>query len=170
MQGTTIVLPNRVLQPGQHLNLGGQAWQVLAHPHAHTESHLSLWQAQAHIWVPAGLVAWDGLPDGARSQGDAWLRALQDIAQRQPRAIWGGTDARTGLLRWVQTRGYWHSVQEQLDEVQAQGASLLEVLPSAVAPSLSHLPFSVPNDLAVMRHQHNLLREWQRREDTSFAD
>ena len=166
-QGTEIVLPNRVLQGGDRLTLGGLEWEVLAHQRAHTESHLSLWQATQRIWIPVGLVAWDGLPDGTRSHAKAWQAALQDMQQRQPQQIWGAADARLSLHRWLDTRWYWEAVVQQLQHTQAQGVSMLEVLPVLGYPKHLSTP-DLDIERATTRHRHNLLREWQHLENEDF--
>ncbi|MEN9843274.1 MAG: hypothetical protein RLZZ612_1103 [Pseudomonadota bacterium] len=166
-QGTEIILPNRVLQAGQILHLGGLPWEVMAHPQAHTESHLSLWQPTQRIWIPVGLVAWDGLPDGTRSHAKAWQAALQDMAHRQPQYIWGAADTRLSLHRWLDTRWYWQTVMQHLQDVQAQGQSVLEALPRLSYPPHLSTPDLSP-ERATARHQQNLLREWQYLENEDF--
>lgn len=165
MQGTHIVLPNRVLQPGQWLVLAGQRWQVREHTHAHTEHHLSLWQPDQRVWVAAGLVAWGGLPDLARSRVRPWLAALKEVQATQPLAIWGGTTPQAGLAPLARTQAYLQALDDDITQAMAQGKSVLEHLGLPLSPALA--PLLPPAEWP--RHQLNLMHEWQLREDEDWG-
>lgn len=166
VQGTHIVLPNRVLQPGQWLVLAGQRWQVREHTHAHTEHHLSLWQPERRAWVASGLVAWGGLPDLARSRVKPWLAALNEVQATQPLAIWGGPSPPAGLAQLARTQAYLQALDGDITQAMEQGKSVLEHLGQQLSPALAVLvpPAELP------RHQLNLVHEWQLREDEGWGE
>jgi len=160
MRGTRIVLPNRVLEPDQWLVLGGARWQVQAHPNAHTEADLSLWQPDSGDWFPGGLVAWDGLPDLGRGDLTGWLAALASVA---PRQVLGAATPAQGQAAWQATRSYLDALDHHLRRADAQGADLQQVLdwqpelpPSTLIPALRD------------RHQRNLQRAWRQLEDAAL--
>ena len=192
MRGTRVVLPNRTLAPGQWLTLAGQRWQVQAHAPAHTEADLSLWQPDTQVWLAAGLVAWNGLPDTTRGRIQPWLQALAtrlpaqpaDTASAHAAVIWGapsssarlpssgnketapqGPDMPNGLNQAHQTQRYLAELDGLIERSQAAGLSVLEVLAQPPGPAFQ--PW-LTSPQAIERHQRNLMHEWQLREDDSF--
>lgn len=163
MQGTTIVLPNQVLQPDQWLTLAGQRWQVRAHAHAHTESHLSLWQPEQRTWVAAGLLAWGAdLPDLGRSRVKPWLDALGEVQSTRPAALWGGPSPPAGLAQLARTQGYLQVLDDDIRQAMAQGKSVLEHMGQPLAPALVPMVRGLPMK---QRHDLNVMHEWRLRED-----
>jgi glyoxylase-like metal-dependent hydrolase (beta-lactamase superfamily II) len=170
MQGTTIVLPNQVLQPDQWLTLAGQRWQVRAHTHAHTESHLSLWQPEQRTWVAAGLLAWGGgLPDLGRSRVKPWLAALNEVQATHPEALWGGPSPEAGLAQLARTQGYLQALDDDITQAMAQGKSVLEHLGQPLSVALVPLVSLVQGRREMQRHQLNVMHEWQLREDEDWG-
>lgn len=166
MQGSTIVLPNHVLQPDQWLTLAGQRWQVRAHSHAHTESHLSLWQPEQRTWVAAGLLAWGGLPDLGRSRVQPWLTALNEIQATRPHALWGGPSSASGLAQLARTQGYLQALDGDITQAMAQGKSVLEHLGQPLAPALVPWVRELPMK---QRHELNVMHEWRLREEEDWG-
>lgn len=170
MRDTRVVLPNRELTPGQWLTLAGQHWQVQAHAPAHTEADLSLWQPDTRTWLANGLVTWSGLPDTTRGRVQPWLQALATHLPAQA-AQPGETTAPSplseldGMTQAQHTQGYLAALDALIERSQAAGLSVLEVLAQPPSPALQ--PW-LTSPQAIERHQRNLMREWQLREDESF--
>lgn len=91
MAGTRIVLPDRVLSPGQTLRVGRRSVQVWDVVQAHSEGDLLLWDAQARVLWAGALVDSRRIPELAQGpvQGslDGWLKALQRIESQAPRVL-----------------------------------------------------------------------------------
>jgi len=171
MRDTRIVLPNRVLEPGQWLTLGGARWQVQAHQHAHTEADLSLWQPDSGDWFPGGLLAWDGVPDLSRGDLAGWQAALRwpdvdgSAASTLPLRVLGATTSAQGQARLQATRVYLDALAEHLRQADAQGADLQQVLngPDVLPPDARN------NPALQTRHQRNLQRAWRQFEDAALG-
>jgi glyoxylase-like metal-dependent hydrolase (beta-lactamase superfamily II) len=161
LAGTHIVRPNRVLQPGQWLQLGGRRWQVQAHWQAHTEADLSLWQPESRTWFPAGLVAWDDVPDLSRGQLQAWLAALPPPTVQPPLRVLGATSPAAGRAHWQATWAYLDALATHVRQADATGADLQQVLNAPAPPQAQTAALR-------MRHQLNLQRAWQQAEDAAL--
>lgn len=159
MAGTRIVLPNQPLHPGQTLRLGGLRWQVQAQSHAHTEVDLSLWQPEQGWWFAGGLVAWDGVPDLSRGSLSGWRAALPALP---PRVL--GADPAIAAQRWQATRDYLDALHAHVQQADAEGWDLSQVLGW---PGPAALQSATPEQRN--RHQRNLQKVWRELEEASLG-
>jgi glyoxylase-like metal-dependent hydrolase (beta-lactamase superfamily II) len=164
LKGTRIVLPDRVLQDGQSLAIGGRAWQVRVMRHAHTESDLVLWSAAERIALVGGLVDGDRLPVLAQGRVLGWLQALDDLQALQPQWLVGqhavsGPGQVDGALQRQRSylcevlRTAWQSMDAGLSEAEA-----LQGLKLSPAWSVAQAELQ---EARRQQHQFNQLRAWR---------
>ncbi len=89
MQGTQIVLPNAILQPGQSIRLTDRVWHIEEARNAHTLSDLLLWQPELKLLIVGGLVYRQRLPELAQGQLMNWTAALERLAGWRPQHVIG---------------------------------------------------------------------------------
>lgn len=91
MAGTRIVLPTRTLREGSVLRLGPYRLRVMRVEQGHTEGDLVLWDASRRLLWAGGLVYGQRLPELAQGRLQAWLDALDRLADLRPRVVIGNT-------------------------------------------------------------------------------
>ena len=89
MQGTRIVLPNRLLSEGETLAVGRIRLQVMQVRNAHTESDLLLWEPQRRVLWAGGLLYEGRIPELAQGSLNGWLHALQRLTALRPAMVVG---------------------------------------------------------------------------------
>lgn len=164
LKGTRIVLPDRVLQDGQILEIGGRQWQVRVMRQAHTESDLVLWSAAEGIAVVGGLVDGDRLPVLAQGRVLGWLQALEALQVLQPQWLIGQhlvsgpgqvgahlQRQRNYLCELVRTA--WQAMDAGLSEAEA-----LQGLKLSPAWSVTQADLQ---EARRQQHQFNQLRAWR---------
>jgi glyoxylase-like metal-dependent hydrolase (beta-lactamase superfamily II) len=164
MQGTRWVLPNRVLVPGQWLPLGQGRWQVRAHEPAHTESDLSLWNADQGQWFAASLVAWQGLADLSRADVRGWLHAMQADPSAGAVRVWVGSgQAGQAQERFEATQRYLQALHTHVGDALAKGQSVHDLLDWTE-------PLALHERSTEQLHQHqmNVQRVWHQLEQALF--
>ena len=127
MQGTRIVLPNRLLSEGETLTVGRIRLQVMQVSHAHTESDLLLWEPLRRVVWAGGLVYENRIPELAQGSLDGWLEALQRLRALRPAvtlsaAVSVTTEAGDSPLALDATRQYLQALRASV--LQAMDAGL----------------------------------------------
>lgn len=87
MQGTRIVLPNRMLSEGETLAVGRIRLQVMEVRNAHTESDLLLWEPRRRVLWAGGLLYEGRIPELAQGSLNGWLGALPRLTALRPAVV-----------------------------------------------------------------------------------
>jgi len=176
MQGTRIVLPERLLHEGQWLHTGGRSWWVQEMRQAHTENDLVLWSPSsgtpAKVQAKGGLVVVGGLVDGrwpVLAQGSVlgWLQALDRLQAMQPdwligqHLVAGPVQVQPVLQR---QRGYLCGILAHAWRRLEQGQSEAEGVQGLVPPAT--WPTPEPGQVQAWQQQHvfNQRRAWREAE------
>ena len=139
--GTRIVLPDIAVTPGQlfTLDLGGRVVELQAHPTAHTNNDLSLYDRQSGVLWLADLLFADHVPviDGSVR---GWLRLIDELGAREPALVVPGhgpvrPDWRTDLQR---EREYLDAVASGVRTVIAAGGDIGDALERVVPAQHAH--------------------------------
>ena len=91
MQGTRIVLPNRVTSEGETLAVGRIRLQVMQVRNAHAESDLLLWEPHRRVMWAGGLLYEGRIPELAQGSLNGWLHALQRLKALRPALVVGAS-------------------------------------------------------------------------------
>lgn len=89
MQGSRIVLPDRLLTEGDTLAVGRIRLQVMEVRNAHTESDLLLWEPRSRVLWAGGLLYAGRIPELAQGSLNGWLYALQRLTELRPAVALG---------------------------------------------------------------------------------
>ncbi|CAA0088766.1 Uncharacterised protein [Starkeya nomas] len=131
-EGTRIVLPDLLVEDRLALDLGGRALQLEAHPTAHTDNDLTVFDSATGTWIMGDLLFVGHIPtlDGSL-QG--WLALLDMLtARRAARAVPGHGPA---SVAWPQAvaaeRAYLDGLRTDVRRIIAEGR------PMSAAPDLA---------------------------------
>lgn len=157
MQGTRIVVPNRLLKPGETLPLAQTNWLVMEHTGTHTEADLMLVDAQTNSVYAPSLLSWGKLPDLARAQPLEWLRVLNEPGLSRRDTVWlGHATAAQGLADADFTRAYLLALWLTLSTAWEAGRSEHEFHAdrSLLAPGMQ-------DPASLRQHSLNVQRVWR---------
>ena len=167
LKGTRIVWPDRTLTPGDLVQAGGRAWQVLEMRDAHTESDLVLWSEPDRLAVVGGLVDGGRLPVLAQGRVLGWLQALDALQALQPQWLVGQhlVSGPAQVQAALQTQrdylcGLVHYAWRGLDS----GWSEAEAIKSLKLPKRWAASLVAEDEARRQQHQFNQLRAWREME------
>lgn len=157
MKGTRIVLPNRELRAGESLRMGQSNWRVIAHLGAHTEADLSLYDSANQRLYSPSLLAWQRVPDLARSSPIRWLSVLNEAPFSDASVIWlGHASSERSQADLKFTRAYLKDIWEQLSQAYEAGRSEHEF-----HDARELLPPSLQDATSLRQHSLNVQRVWR---------
>lgn len=123
--GGEIVLPEEAVGEAREIDLGGRALLLEAHPTAHTDNDLTVFDVATGSWFLGDLVAEDQLPsmDGSVL---SWLKLLEALTARPAARVIPGHGPVS--LPWPEgaeaTRGYFTALVRETRAALARGESL----------------------------------------------
>lgn len=159
MAGTRIVLPNRILREGDVLSFGPYRLKVLPTVNGHTESDLLLWEPRIRALWAGGLIYGQRIPELSQGSLDAWLAAIDRIAEMRPAVLIGktisladGPDLLPSAL--VSTRQYLLELRASVLNAMEAGLSVVEARELDL-PEYAHWVGYTE------RHWFNIQRAWR---------
>lgn len=165
LDGTTVLLPEASLRPGQQLASDSGRWQIMEFSAAHSDSDLVLWNEEQRLLVAPSLVYQGRIPELAQGSLLGWLAALRQLHRLQPDWVLGqqasrhtdpsGTRANTSGL--AASHGYLCALAQGVIEALELGRSANE---ATEAPELA-LPAYASWAGHAERHGFNVQRAWR---------
>lgn len=123
--GSDIVLPDATVEDRMEIDLGNRVLLLEAHPTAHTDNDLTIWDAGTGTWILGDLVFAERIPsmDGSVL---GWLEALDALSRREAARIVPGHGPVS--LPWpagaAPMRGYLEALVAETRAALARGESL----------------------------------------------
>ena len=159
MTGTQIVLPTRLVAPGEWLAIGRQRLHVMAIEQGHTEGDLVLWNPAIRTLWAGGLVYLGRVPELSQGSLEGWLAALERLDSLAPQRVIAtvvSEGSRAGELPQAMraTRAY----------LMALRAGVLRAMDQGRQPQEAELvPLPAFADWAgyAERHTFNVQRAWR---------
>ncbi len=165
LDGTTVLLPEASLRPGQQLASASGRWQIMEFTAAHSDSDLVLWNEEQRLLVAPSLVYQGRLPELAQGSLLGWLAALRQLHQLRPVWVLGqqasrhaglpATPANTSGL--AASHGYLCALAQGVLKALELGRSANE---ATEAPELA-LPAYAGWAGHAERHGFNVQRAWR---------
>lgn len=165
LDGTTVLLPEASLRPGQQLASDSGPWRIMEFSAAHSDSDLVLWNEGQRLLVAPSLVYQDRLPELAQGSLLGWLAALRQLHQLRPAWVLGqqasrhaglpATPANTSGL--AASHGYLCALAQGVIAALELGRSANE---ATEAPELA-LPAYAGWAGHAERHGFNVQRAWR---------
>lgn len=162
LDGTTVLLPEASLRPGQQLASDSGRWQIMEFRAAHSDSDLVLWNEEQRLLIAPSLVYQDRIPELAQGSLLGWLAALRQLHQLRPVWVLGqqasrhaglpATPAQTSGL--AASHGYLCALAQGVLKAMELGRSANE------APELA-LPAYTGWAGYAERHGFNVQRAWR---------
>lgn len=165
LDGTTVLLPEASLRPGQLLASDSGRWQMMEFSAAHSDSDLVLWNEDQRLLVAPSLVYQGRIPELAQGSLLGWLGALRQLHRLRPTWVLGqqasrhagpaGTPANSSGL--AASHGYLCALAQGVLTALELGRSANE---APEAPELA-LPAYAGWAGHAERHGFNVQRAWR---------
>lgn len=165
LDGTTVLLPEASLRPGQRLDSDSGPWQIMEFSAAHSDSDLVLWNEEQRLLIAPSLIYQDRIPELAQGSLLGWLAALRQLHRLRPVWVLGqqasrhaglpATPANTSGL--AASHGYLCALAQGVLKALELGRSANE---ATEAPELA-LPAYAGWAGHAERHGFNLQRAWR---------
>lgn len=165
LDGTTVLLPEASLRPGQRLASDSGRWQIMEFSAAHSDSDLVLWNEDQRLLVAPSLVYQGRIPELAQGSLLGWLAALRQLHQLRPDWVLGqqasrhadpsGTPANSSGL--AASHGYLCALAQGVVKALELGRSANE---ATETPELA-LPAYAGWAGHAERHGFNVQRAWR---------
>jgi glyoxylase-like metal-dependent hydrolase (beta-lactamase superfamily II) len=162
MRGTALIVPDRLIDADEPIDLGGRPLRLIDGGGATTPGTLAVFDVESRTLFAGGLIAHQRIPSLRDARIDAWIAVLDALRKLAPQRIVPGFGPVGGTEQIDAMQCYLRELDSAVRRQYDSGASLLEAVAAVQLPA-----FAAWHEYAAL-HPQNVQYRYRQLEDAEF--